>query len=112
VWRDLDWLTDEDKTAFDISGHPNLQVSLVGIFDSQICGGKRYDLATIGRRRANATYFASHSTDIASAMIFALDLTPLIKHTEMDINKYIQEYIDRFKQDVADRINRLRSGTK
>ena len=112
VWRDLDWLTDEDKTAFDISGHPNLQVSLVGIFDSQICGGKRYDLATIGRRRANATYFASHSTDIATAMIFAMDLTPLIKHTDMDIDKYIQGYIDRFKQDVADRINRLRSGTK
>ena len=112
VWRDLDWLTDEDKIAFDISAHPNLQVSLVGIFDSQICGGKRYDLATIGRRRANATYFASHSTDIATAMIFAMDLSPLIKHVEMDIDKYIQEHIDRFKQDVADRINRLGSAKK
>jgi len=112
VWRDLDWLTDEDKTAFDISGHPNLQVSLVGIFDSQICGGKRYDLATIGRRRANATYFASHSTDIATAMIFAMDLTPLIKNMEMDIDRFIQEYIDRFKQDVADRIKRLGSAKK
>jgi len=107
VWRDLDWLTDEDKIAFDISAHPNLQASLVGIFDSQICGGKRYDLATIGRRRANATYFASHSTDIASAMIFAMDLFPLIKNTELDIDKYIQGYIDRFKQEVADRIKRL-----
>lgn len=107
VWRDLDWLTDEDKISFDISAHPNLQASLVGIFDSQICGGKRYDLATIGRRRANATYFASHSTDTATAMIFAMDLFPLIKNTELDIDKYIQGYIDRFKQDIADRIKRL-----
>jgi LmbE family N-acetylglucosaminyl deacetylase len=107
VWRDLDWMIDKDKQVFDVSAHPNLQTSLVGVFDSQICGGKRYDLATIGRRRANASYYASHSTDIASAMIYAMDLSPLIDHPEMNINDYIQEYIDRFKQDVADRINRL-----
>lgn len=112
VWRDLDWVTDEDKIAFDISAHQNLQSSLVGLFDSQICGGKRYDLATMGRRRANATYYASHSTDTASAMIFAMDLSPLILQTEIDINIYIQKYIDRFKQDVVDRINRLGSTKK
>ena len=112
VWRDLDWMTDEDKLAFDISAHQNLQSSLVGVFDSQICGGKRYDLATMGRRRANATYYASHSTDTASAMIFAMDLSPLILQTEIDINIYIQKYIDRFKQDVVDRINRLGSTKK
>ena len=31
VWRDLDWMIDEDKIVFDISAHPNLQVSLVGV---------------------------------------------------------------------------------
>jgi LmbE family N-acetylglucosaminyl deacetylase len=112
VWRDLDWMTDEDKIAFDLSVHPNLQASLVGVFDSQICGGKRYDLATMGRRRANATYYSSHSTDIASAMIFAMDLSPLILQTEIDINSFIQKYLDRFKQDVANRIKRLRSTKK
>jgi LmbE family N-acetylglucosaminyl deacetylase len=112
VWRDLDWMTDEDKIAFDISAHPNLQASLVGVFDSQICGGKRYDLATIGRRRANATYYASHSTDTATGMIFAMDLSPLIKRPEIDVDSYIQEYIDRFKQDVADRIKRLQGVKK
>jgi len=38
----------------------NLQFALLGVFESQIAGGKRYDLALMGRRRANATYFESH----------------------------------------------------
>ncbi|MDI6827795.1 MAG: PIG-L family deacetylase, partial [Armatimonadota bacterium] len=79
VWRDLDWMIDEDKVAFDLAGHENLAAALLGVFDSQICGGKRYDLATIGRRRANATYFESHGTDVTTQMSFAMDLTPLIK---------------------------------
>src|SRR4030042_40094 len=52
VWRDLDWLTDEDKVALDVSGQENLQMALLGVFDSQICGGERYDLARRGRRKA------------------------------------------------------------
>jgi LmbE family N-acetylglucosaminyl deacetylase len=56
VWRDLDWMLDEDKVAFDLTKHESLQAALLGVFDSQICGGKRYDLASMGRRRANATY--------------------------------------------------------
>ncbi|HQH51923.1 MAG TPA: PIG-L family deacetylase, partial [Candidatus Hydrogenedentes bacterium] len=49
VWRDLDWLCDADKVAMDASAHESLQAALLGVFDSQICGGKRYDLATMGR---------------------------------------------------------------
>src|SRR5690554_2194635 len=60
VWRDLDWVVDKEKVAFDVSAHPNLAASLVEVFDSQIVGGKRYDLATMGRRLANATYSESH----------------------------------------------------
>ena len=64
VWRDLDWMIDEDKIGFDLSTHENLQAALLGVFDSQVFGGKRYDLASMGRRRANATYFASHGEDL------------------------------------------------
>jgi LmbE family N-acetylglucosaminyl deacetylase len=39
VWRDLDWVRDEDKVAFDLSAHENLQMALLGVFDSQIAGG-------------------------------------------------------------------------
>jgi LmbE family N-acetylglucosaminyl deacetylase len=107
VWRDLDWVVDQDKVAFDCSGHENLQTALLGIFDSQVCGGKRYDLATMGRRRANATYYASHSTDVSTGMVFALDLTPLIEEPERDIQTYVRGFIERFAQDVAERLARL-----
>ncbi|HOJ22754.1 MAG TPA: PIG-L family deacetylase, partial [Armatimonadota bacterium] len=77
VWRDLDWMTDEDKVPLDVAAHENLAAALLGVFDSQICGGKRYDLATLGRRRAHATYHASHGTDDTTQLNFAMDLTPL-----------------------------------
>lgn len=107
VWRDLDWMVDADKVAFDVAAHENLACALVSIFDSQICGGKRYDLATIGRRRANATYHATHGTDVTSSIIFAMDLTPLIKSPTMDITKYTKGYIDRFAGDVQTRLEKL-----
>lgn len=47
VWRGLDWLVDEDKVAFDLSANESLQLALLGVFDSQIAGGKRYDLASM-----------------------------------------------------------------
>ena len=51
VWRGLDWMVDDDKVVFDTTPHENLQMALLGVFNSQICGGKRYDLSTMGRRR-------------------------------------------------------------
>jgi LmbE family N-acetylglucosaminyl deacetylase len=108
VWRSLDWLNDDDKVLFDVSAHENLAMSLVGVFDSQICGGKRYDLATAGRRRANATYFASHATDVASSVIFGVDLTPLVKDDHLDPVKYITSFIDRFSQEVSARVAKFR----
>jgi hypothetical protein len=100
-------MVDDDKVAFDCSAHENLQAALLGVFDSQICGGKRYDLATIGRRRANATYYASHETDISTGMIFAMDLTPLIKDPTTSIASFVQGYIDRLANEVAERLEKL-----
>lgn len=105
VWRDLGWMMDEDKVLFDCSSHENLQTALVGVFDSQVSGGKRYDLATMGRRRANATYLASHSVDIATGMAFGMDLTPLVKDANLNIIEYVQSYIKRFETDVSNLIN-------
>lgn len=107
VWRSLDWLLDSDKVAFDLSKHENLQAALLGIFDSQICGGKRYDLATMGRRKANATYFESHGVDISTGLSYAMDLTPLILAPEKEIIPFVQEHIQRFAHDVADRLTRV-----
>lgn len=106
VWRNLDWMNDEEKVAFDVSAHPNIAAAVVGVFDSQICGGKRYDLATEGRRAGNATYYASHGTDEATALSFAMDLTPLILDKNLNVCEYVTGYIDRFKADVHTKLLR------
>lgn len=100
VWRGLDWMPDEDKVLHNVSGHENLAAALNGIFDSQIAGGKRYDLAIQGRRRANATFFDSHSVDNADMLIYAMDLTPLVQDPELDILEYTLGYIRKFEDDV------------
>ena len=107
VWRNLDWLNDQDKVVFDVSAHENLATSLVGIFDSQICGGKRYDTATMGRRRANASYLESHATDVATSVIFGIDLTPLVKDANLNVKDYIAGFINRFAQEVSNRLTKL-----
>jgi LmbE family N-acetylglucosaminyl deacetylase len=107
VWRNLDWLNDHDKVVFNVQAHENLAMSLVGVFDSQVCGGKRYDLATMGRRRANATYLASHGVDESTALIFGLDLIPLIEDDQLDVGEYIEGFINRFAEEVSSRIAKL-----
>jgi LmbE family N-acetylglucosaminyl deacetylase len=108
VWRDLDWMLDQDKVAFDLSAQEGLQSALLGVFDSQISGGKRYDLASLGRRRANATYFESHGVDSTTGLSFAMDLTPLITDPERDILTFVQEFIQHFAKDVAERLQGAR----
>jgi len=108
VWRALDWMLDEDKCAMDVSLHENLQVALLGVHDSQIAGGKRYDLASMGRRRANATYFESHGVDVTTGLSFAMDMTALIRDTRLEPAAFVDGLIEHFRQDVNDRIRRMR----
>ncbi|MCL2572121.1 MAG: PIG-L family deacetylase [Defluviitaleaceae bacterium] len=103
VWRGLDWLCDEDKVIHDTGAYPNVASSLVGVFDSQVSGGKRYDLATQGRRLANATFFASHSVDDYEGITFGLDITDLI-NSDTNPSDFINMYIDRFKDEVTKRV--------
>ena len=110
VWRDLDWVNDEEKIYMDCGPHPNLMRCLSAVFDSQIAGGKRYDLAAEGRRLANATFSASHACDTYAALNYAMDLTPLMDE-KTDIAEYITGYIDRFKQSVTQTIRKFLLGT-
>lgn len=107
VWRDLDWLMDKDKVVFDTSAHENLQAALLGVFDSQIAGGKRYDLASMGRRKANATYSVTHGVDTSEGISYGMDLMPLIQDPELDPAAYLQGFIQRFSEDVVGRITRV-----
>lgn len=108
VWRDLDWLLDADKRALDASADPKLAAEILEVFASQIAGGKRYDLATAGRRLANATFHQAHATDGAKGLIWAMDLTPLVHDEALDVAEYTLGYVDRLRADIADRIARLR----
>jgi len=107
IWRDLDWLPAERKIALDVSGFDNLATALTGLYDTQIAGGKHYDLATLGRRRAHATYHESHATDEASQLIFAIDLAPLVDDGALDPATFVEGVIDRFRQEVISTIRNL-----
>lgn len=107
VWRDLDWLDEHDKVVFRLDQHENIATSLVGVFDSQIVGGKRYDLATMGRRRAHATYHESHSVDAAQMLNFGMDLTPLVQSETLDPAEYISGFLRRFSENVNSKIRKF-----
>jgi LmbE family N-acetylglucosaminyl deacetylase len=104
VWRDLDWLVDTDKVALDAGRHPVLAADLLKVFDSQISGGKRYDLATLGRRAAHATYHTSHATDRVDGITWAMDLTPLVRDPALSIEEFTAAHIARLGADVAKRL--------
>ncbi|MDD2598262.1 MAG: PIG-L family deacetylase [Kiritimatiellae bacterium] len=100
IWRDLDWLPDSLKVVLDVSERTNISAALSGIFDSQITGGKRYDLAVAGRRSAHATFFESHNVDQSDALSFAMDMTPLIKDDTLSVAAFVSDLIEQFKAEV------------
>ncbi len=105
VWRDLDWL--DDRVELDVSGDPQLATSLLGVYRSQIEGGKRYDLAVIGRRRANATFGMAKAVDQSSAVTYAMNLTPLAVSPGLEIADFVDDLLDRFASDVRTRLRRI-----
>jgi LmbE family N-acetylglucosaminyl deacetylase len=108
VWRDLDWLVDADKVALDSGRRPELAGELLRAFDSQVTGGKRYDLAALGRRLAHATFHTSHATDRLRGITWAMDLTPLVAEPTLDVADFVLGHIERLRADVAARLARFR----
>lgn len=107
VWRNLDWLVDADKVLLDDSAQPARAARLIGAFQSQIAGGKRYDLAIAGRRLANATFHTSHATDRARAVTWAMDLTPLVANPKLSVEKFTLAHLDRLREDVRTRLRKF-----
>lgn len=100
VWRGLDWIPDSSKVAMDVSAHSGLTNSLVGLYDSQIAGGKRYDLATSGRKRANATFFEAYQADAVTHLEYAMDLMPLLDSHQLSYSAYVRDYLSQFQSDL------------
>jgi LmbE family N-acetylglucosaminyl deacetylase len=107
VWRDLDWIVDDEKIMWDVSKRENIQAALLGVFDSQISGGKRYDLAAAARRRAAATYNQSRRIDATTALSVAMDMTPLLLDDRMDPLEFTEGFVERFKNDIRKRIEKF-----
>lgn len=106
-WRDLDWMCDGDKVCFDTAPRPHLSAALLGVYDSQIAGGKRYDSAAQGRRIANATFFASHATDVYTSVSYGMDITEFV-FSDAEPAAFLAAQIERFKKDATDRLEALK----
>ena len=106
VWRALDWMVDGEKVAMPVSARPELAQALNEVFATQIVGGKRYDLAVLARRAANATFHDAHASDTETALQWAMDLTPLIQDDTLDVTAFTLGFLERLQQDVAARLRR------
>lgn len=100
VWRSLDWLPAEYRVALPVRDPGGLQQALLQCHDSQIGGGKRYDLAILARQRANATLAASHQLDDEHACILAMDLGPLVRDPALDAAAWLDRCIEAFRGEL------------
>ena len=90
-----------------VDRHENLHAALMGVFDSQIAGGKRYDLATAGRRRAHATYFEDRTAPISAQCADLGHGSHAAAQRRRPEFELVKNYISRFEDEVADRILRF-----
>jgi LmbE family N-acetylglucosaminyl deacetylase len=104
VWRGLDWLPDELKVIQDLTPRANLAAALNGIFDSQITGGKRYDLAVEGRRLANATFLDAFQTDAIQRCAYGIDMTALITEPLLSLEAFVQSTLEHFNRNIRETI--------
>ena len=97
----------DEQRAAAVLGNYNLQLQLAHpSSDVKQAGhaGVTADLAAMGRRLANATFFNSHATDQTNAISLAMDLTPLVRDDTLSVREFALGHIDRLRADVAGRI--------
>ena len=107
VWRSLDWLCDSDKIIMDTSAKPRLARALIAAYATQCTPKKRFDLAALGRRLANATFYAPRECDETASSSFGMDMTALMLDDSLSPYAYIHGHISRFREEVADAIEKL-----
>ncbi len=101
VWRGLDWILDADKVSMDINIDQQFILDMVNIFASQVEGGKRYDLATLGRMHANSTFSESHAVDACDKRWYGIDLTELLDNPQLSPF----DLVARLQKNLFDDIN-------
>lgn len=109
VWGALDWLTDQHLVFEDASTFMNIQCSLIGVYDSQISGGKDYLSGILGRRRAHATFNEPHAVDKMSYLSIGQDMTALI-HENTDIISYVERALGSVRERIVNDLKSLKLG--
>lgn len=109
VWRDLDWMLDDDKVSLGVGEKRELQQLLLSFYESQHQGAKRYDQAALGRRAAHATFGTSHADCSAGGIAYAMDLVPLMDDSGLAAQDFVQGFVKRFAADVQQRLSRVGS---
>ena len=100
VWRNLDWLPSRYRLELEVDPDNTLQGALLREFESQLQGGKRYDLAVAGRQVANATFSQSHRTDRFRASVLAMDLSPLLQNPALAPADFLRGIINEFSEQL------------
>lgn len=106
VWRDLDWLTGDDRVELSADDGESLQAELLAAFASQNGGTRRYELGTLGRRTAQATFAESHKTERRERVVLAMDLAPLLNGA-VTAAELVRGAVERFLADAAARLARV-----
>ena len=109
VWGDLDWVPSSKIVRLSCPAPEDFGPSLLRCFRSQVEGGKRYDLAAAGRRRAQATFADAYSPDQAQEVVLALDLLPLLESGAPSLAEFVSGLINEFREQATDRIKRMGS---
>lgn len=100
MWRGLDWMSDHAKNVMDVGGFASIAEALNRFFDTQIKGGKRFDLAVMGRRRANAAFFNGQDEESVTEAIYAMDLSSLIGQPPQELREFTHRQIESFHSEV------------
>lgn len=106
VWGDLDWLPAAARVELPVGGEPELEAALLRTFDSQLAA-KRYDLATVGRRLAHATFAASDQADATDRLLLALDLGPLVRAPDFEPLVFAERWIELYQAETRARLEGL-----
>lgn len=110
IWRGLDWLPDDKKVVLDVSKNERLAKKLIQAHTSQV-EGKRYDLANLGRQRANATYLNTHQTDDMKRVMYAMDLTPIIRGNHpFSLEAFVTGHALAFEASLRTKIMKYQKG--
>ena len=108
VWRNLDWINDENKIPLPIECDDQFVLDLVGCHKSQSVDGKKFHAATLGRMKANASFFEASQNNLADKVWFAIDLKPLLQKPYMSVEQFLDNHIAAFKNEVCENLHKFR----